>query len=56
MSTTLHVIFDLVFENLYFVLVIFHNRGRKTRFHGSSQNSLYEKSIFGEFEVNFLNA
>ena len=55
MSTSLHVVFNVVFDNVYFVIVIFNSCGRKVRFSESSQNSMTEKSIFGHFEVIFLN-
>ena len=55
MSTSLHAIFNVVSGNNYFVLVIFDIYGRKMRFPESSQNSISEKSIFGHFEVIFLN-
>ena len=55
MSTKLHAAFDVVFGNLYFVIVNFNIYGQKMRFPESSQNSITEKSIFGQFEVNFLN-
>ena len=52
MSTPLHVIFNVVFGN---VVVLFNIYGRKLRFSDSSQNPISEKSIFGQFEVIFLN-
>ena len=55
MSTQLHVVVIVVFGNVYFVLVIFNICGRKMRFSESSQNPVSEKSIFGHFEVIFLN-
>ena len=55
MSTSLHAEFIVVFGNVYFVLVIFDSCGRKMRFSESSQNSISEKSIFGQFEVVFLS-
>ena len=55
MSTSLHVVFNVVFGNVYFVIVIFNIRGRKMRFSESTQNFITEKSIFGQFEVIFLN-
>ena len=55
MSTSLHAVFNVVFGNVYFVTVIFNIHGRKTRFSKSSQNSISEISIFGHFEVIFLN-
>ena len=55
MSTSLHVVFNVVADNVYFVIVIFNIFGRKMRFSESSQYSVSEKSIFGQFEVIFLN-
>ena len=55
MITSLHAVFNVVFGNVYFVILIFNICGQKTRFSESSQNSLSEKSIFGQFEVFFLN-
>ena len=55
MSTSLHAVFEVVFGSIYFVIVIFNIHGRQMRFSESSQNSLSEKSIFGQFEVFFLN-
>ena len=55
MSTSLHVVFNVVSGNVYFVIVIFNIHSQKMRFSGSSQNSMSEKSIFGHFEVIFLN-
>ena len=55
MSTSLHTVFDVVFGNVYFNLVIFNIHGRKMRFSENSRNSMSEKSIFGHFEVIFLN-
>ena len=55
MSTPLHAVFTVVFGNVYCVVVISNIRGRKMRFSESSQNSISEKSIFGLFEVIFLN-
>ena len=54
MSTSLHAIFNVVFGNVDFVIVIFNLFGRKMRFSESSQKSISEKSIFGHFEVIFL--
>ena len=54
MSTSLHALFKVVSGNVYFVIVIFNIHGRKRRFSESSQNSLSEKSIFGQFEVFFF--
>ena len=55
MSTPLHAVFTVVFGNVYCVVVISNIRGRKMRFSESNQNSKSEKSIFGLFEVIFLN-
>ena len=55
MSTSLHAVFNVVSGNIYFVIVILNIYGRKMRFSESSQNFISEKSIFGHFEVVFLN-
>ena len=55
MSTSSHAIFNVVSGNVYFVIVIFNIRGRKMRLSESSQKSMSENSIFGHFEVIFLN-
>ena len=55
MSASLHAVFKVVSGNIYFVIVILNIYGRKMRFSESSQNSMSEKSIFGQFEVIFLN-
>ena len=55
MSTSLHAVFNVVSGNVCFVLLVFNIGGRKMRFSESSQNSISEKSIFGHFEVSFLN-
>ena len=55
MSTSLHAVFTLVLGNVYFFIVIFNICGQKMRFSESSQKSISEKSIFGLFEVIFLN-
>ena len=55
MRASLHAVFNVVSGNVYFVIVIFHIHGRKMRFSESGQNSITEKSIFGHFEVIFLN-
>ena len=54
MSTSLQAAFNVVFGNVYFVIVNFNIRGQKMRFSESSQNSITEKSIFGPFEVIFF--
>ena len=55
MSTSLNADFNVVSGNVYFVIVLFNIRGRKMRFSESSQIFMSEKSIFGHFEVIFLN-
>ena len=55
LSTTLHAVCNVVFGNVYFVIVTFNMCVRKMRFSESRQNSISEKSIFGQFEVIFLN-
>ena len=55
MSTSLHAVFNMVSGNVYFVIVIFNSCGRKMQFSESTQKSMSEKSIFGHFEVIFLN-
>ena len=55
MSKSLHAAFNIGSGNVYYVIVIFNICGRKMRFSASSQISLSEKSIFGQFEVIFLN-
>ena len=55
MSTSLDAVFNVVFGNVHFVLVISNLHDGKLRFPESSQNSMPEKSIFGQFEVIFLN-
>ena len=55
MSTSLHAVFKVIFGTVYYSLVIFNIHGRKMRFSENSQNSISEKSIFGQFEVIFLN-
>ena len=55
MSISLHAVFNVVSGNVYFVILIFIIHGRKMRFSESRQNSISEKSIFGHFEVIFLN-
>ena len=51
MSTSLHAVFNIIFGNVYFVIVIFNIQRQKMRFCESTQISLSEKSIFGHFEV-----
>ena len=46
MSTSFYAVFNGVFDNVYFVIVIFKIHGRKIRFSESSQNFISEKSIF----------
>ena len=55
MSTSVHAVFNVVFGNVNFVIVVSNIHGRKRQFSESSQNSMSEKSIFGHFEVIFLN-
>ena len=55
MSKSLHAVFNAIFGNVYFDIVIFKIHGRKMRFSENTQNSMSEKSIFGQFEVIFLN-
>ena len=55
MSTSLHAVFNLVFGIVYFVLVIFNIYGQKMQLSESIQNSISEKSIFGQFEVIFVH-
>ena len=55
MSTTLHAIFNVVFDNIYFVIGFVTVHGWKKRCSESSQKSISEKSIFGHFEVIDLN-
>ena len=55
MSTSLHAVLNVIFGNVYFVIVISSICGQKIRFSESSQNSMSEKSIFGHFEVIFFN-
>ena len=55
MSTSLHAVFNLVSGKVYFVIGIFNIHGRKMQFSESTQNFLSKKSIFGHFEVIFLN-
>ena len=55
MSISLHAVFNVVFGNVNFVIVIFNIHGQKMRFSENTQKSMSEKSIFGHFEVIFLN-
>ena len=54
MSTSLHAVFTVVPGNVYFVIVIFNIHGQKMQFSESTQNFIFEKSIFGHFEVIFF--
>ena len=54
-SASVHAKFDVIFSNVHSVTAISYFRGQKMRFFESSQNSETEKSIFGQFEVTFLN-
>ena len=55
MSTLLHAVFNVIFGNVYFVIVILSIHGQKMQISESSQNSISENSIFGHFEVIFFN-
>ena len=55
MNTSLHAVFNVASGNVYFVIGSSNIHGRKMRLSESSQNSMSEKSIFGHFEVIFLN-
>ena len=55
MSTSLHAVFNKVFGNVDFVIVVLDINCQKKRFSASSQKSLSEKPIFGQFEVIFIN-
>ena len=55
MSTALHAVLNVNFDNIYFVIVISNIHGQKMRFSENSPKSITEKSIFGQFEVIFLN-
>ena len=55
MSTLWHAVFKVTFNNVYFGIVSVIICGLKSRFSASSQNSITEKSIFGQFEAIFLN-
>ena len=55
MSTSVHSVFHLIFVIWYFVLLFLNIYGRKMRFSEGSQNSISEKSIFGNFEIKFFN-
>ena len=55
MSTTLQPMLNIIFGNVNFVIVIFNICGLKMQFSESSRKSIIEKSIFGQFEFNFLN-
>ena len=46
MSPSLHAVFNVVSGNVYFVIVICNNCGRKMRFSESTQNSMSEKIDF----------
>ena len=45
-STSIHAIFDLVFRNSYFFIVISNTCGPKMQFPANSQNSISKNSIF----------
>ena len=55
MSMSLDGFFNVVFGNVDFVIVFFNICGQKMQFSESSQNYMFEKSIFGHLEVFFLN-
>ena len=55
MSNSLNAVFIVVSGNVYFFIVISNIHGQKMRLSESSQNSKFEKSVFGHFEVIFLN-
>ena len=55
MRTPLHAVYNVVSGNVNFVVVIFSICCLKMRVSASSQNSITEKSVFGQFEVFFLN-
>ena len=48
-------VFFVVSDNVHFVILIFTIHGRRRPFSESSQNSISENSIFGHFQVIFLN-
>ena len=51
----MHEVFNVVFGNVYFVIVISYIHCRKLRCSASSQIFIAKNSIFGQFEVIFLN-
>ena len=53
MSTSLHAVFNVVFGKVDFVIVFFKIPCGNVRFSESSQNSMFENSIFVHFEVIF---
>ena len=55
LRTSLNADFNVVSSNVYFVIVFFNIHCRKMRFSESSEFFMSEKSIFGHFEVIFLN-
>ena len=55
MSALSHAVFNLISGIIECVVVNFMFHGRKMRLSASSQNSKSEKSIYGHFEVSFLN-
>ena len=55
MSKSLHAASNRVSGNVYSVIVISNFCGQKMQFSESSQNSISEKLIFGQFEVIFLH-
>ena len=55
MNTSLHAAVNLVFGKVYFVIVVSNFCGVKMRLFASIQNSKSKKSIFGQFEIIFIN-
>ena len=55
MSRFLHALYNVVSGNVYFVILVLNIYGRKMRVAESSQKSISEKSIFGQFDFTFLN-
>ena len=53
MSTSLHAVFNVVFGNVYFIVVNFNIRGRKMRFSEISQTLISEKIDFWSFAGHF---
>ena len=55
MSTPLHAFSTVIFRNVYFAIFILNIHRRKIRFSSSSQKSVSEKSVSGQYEDIFLN-